>query len=352
MSIEDFHKQFYHDGNRSSEDICDQWEKEKEVDDFLGMELSSGVMVADLLIGDGTLDQVSPELKNAFQGLMGEKADSYTKIHQILLEKLEIGDSSVLGTVNKIKGQIGEEIFKESCAKEGIKASLASSGSQKGWDVAIENGDEIQYVQVKMYSDPNGVIREIKKVEEQLKAGEICGENGLPIKDIDWAVPKDIAPAVQEKLEELGLDVNVFTVDTTAGEVASIVQDGFDNMGSHALENLFGELLGSAVTTAALHAIVNGFLVYKGAKQAESFLSDTLKSASVSVVGIASGMSVEMVLNQVAWIGGFPTSALVFVTSFSTRAIAKRIIKRGDATAWALQSNKDLDKIILSVQAA
>ncbi|MGE4519928.1 MAG: hypothetical protein AB7E04_10530 [Desulfobacteraceae bacterium] len=352
MNIEDFYAKFKINSLCSIDSICELWEKEKEVHDFLGMEISSGVMVADLLIGDGSLDQVSPTLRVAFEGLMKEKADSYSKIHQILLEKLDLGDKSVWGMVNKIKGQIGEEIFKETCAKEGISATLASSGSQEGWDVAIDQGDGItQYVQVKMYSNPNKVIEKIKEVQEKVDAGIISGDDGAPVTSIDFAVPKDIALDVEAKLDELGINIKILPINSTADEVAGIVQEGFDNMGPEAMGNFFGELLGSTVSTAAIHAITNAFLVYKGSKASAAFISETIKSSSISAIGFASGMSVEMILNQIAWIGGPPTTVLVFATSFSTRAIAKRILKRGESTEWVMNTNNNLIKMTERIQA-
>ncbi len=353
MNIEDFYKYFRADTHKPAELVCNRWEKEKQVDDFLGMEVSSGVIIADLMVGDGTLDQVSPALKEAFEGLMHEKADSYSKIHQILLEKLEMGDKSVWGMVNKVKGQVGENIFRDTCADEGVTATLATSGSQEGWDIAVDKGEGVtQYVQVKMYNNPNEVIKKIIEVDEKVKAGAIFGENGEVVNNIDFAVPEDIASTVEAKLAELNIDIDIIPVNTTANEVAEVVQMGFDNMGAGAMENLFEELLGSTVATAAIHTITNAFLVYKGSKDSEAFILDTIKTSSSSVAGLMTGMSVEMLLNQVAWIGGPPTSALVFATSFSTRAIAKRVLQRGDSTSWVLGINKSLDRLTESIEAA
>ena len=155
----------------------------------------------------------------------------------------------------------------------------------------------------------------IKTVQEKINAGTIIGEDGLPIQSIDFAVPSDIAAELQAKVTELELDVDILPINATAGDVADIVQEGFDNMGQGAMENFFGELFGSSVTATALHAITNSFLVYKGPKASEAFLTDTIKSSSISVVGFASGMSMEMILNQIAWIGDPPTSVLVFAAS-------------------------------------
>ncbi len=353
MNIEEFCNRFSNEPHQSVEIIFDRWEKEKQVEDFLGMEVGSGLMAIDLMIGDGSLDQVSPELKHAFEALMGEKADSYSKIHQILLEKLENGDASVLGMINKIKGQVGEDMFMDACAREGVSATLANSGSQEGWDVAITQADgSMQYVQVKMYGEPNKVIQKMIEVNEKVEAGAILGENGELVTSIDFAVPKDIADAVESKAKELGIDINIISVNTTASEAGVVVREGFDNMGPGAMENLFGELLGSTLTAAAVHAITNSFLVYKGSKVSEMLLADTTKSTTSSAAGFASGMSVEMILNQVAWIGGPPTSTLVFAASFSTRAIIKRVLEREDSTSWVLGINKKIGVLTERLQVA
>ena len=123
-------------------------------------------------------------------------------------------------------------------------------------------------------------------------------------------------------------------------------------MGSLAIENFLGELLGFSAATTAIHAITNAFLVYKGSKASEAFLSDTARSSLLSTTGGATGMGVEMILNQIAWIGGFSTSVLVFITSLSTRAIAKRVLKRGDAVDWVSNVNKNLEHLTIKVQAA
>ncbi len=353
MNIQEFADRYASENHVPAEDICDRWEKEKQVHDFLGLEVSTGVVVADLLHGDGMLDQISPELREGFQELMGEKADSYHEIHQIILEKLERGDRSVLGLVNKIKGQIGENFFQEQCNAADIHAQLAPLGNQPGWDLSVANTDgTTEYIQVKMYSNAGGVLKHMEKVQAKLDAGEITGLNGEVVTDIDFAVSSNIADEVSAKAQELGLDIDVIPVEMTADEAANVVQDGVDNLGPDALENFFGELFGAAVTTTALHAMVNGFLLYKGAKSSEEFWEDTITSSAVSLGGLTAGMGVEAALNQFAILGGPPTYALVFATAFSTRAILKRLVGRGDAVEWANGSNKQLAALTESVQAA
>ena len=353
MNIQDFHSRFSRDTLTPAEQVCDHWEKEKQVDDFLGTEVFAGAVVADLLTGDGMLDQISTQLREGFSQLMGSKADSYNEIRQILLDKISGGDASVLGLVNKIKGQLGENQFLRECAHNGIHAHLAELGNQEAWDVAVDKGNGVtQYVQVKMYSDPGRVVEKIRDVQGKLENGSVMGQAGEAVHTIDFAVPEDIADEVHRRVAEAGLDVNILPIEMSADDAASVVQGGIDNVGPECLEHFFGELLGSALTTTALHAITNGFLVYKGAKDASAFWGDTLRSSSVSLTGLTAGMTAEAILHKVAWLGGFPTFALVFATSFTTRAIAKRLLKRGDLVKWLRAENRNLDVTIYGLNAA
>lgn len=352
MNIQDFCSRFSSVSVIPAEQICDQWEKEKQIDDFLGMEVFAGNVVADLLIGDGILDQISPQLRDGFAQLMKEKADSYDEIRQILLYKIGKGDASLLGIVNKIKGQIGENQFIKECAHNGIHAHLADLGNQEAWDVAVEKGNGItQYVQVKMYGDSSNVFNKIREVQEKLDAGTIFGQDGETIHSIDFAVPKDIADEVRHKVIESGININILPIEMSADEAASIVQTGIENIGPESFEHFFGELLGSGLTTTALHAIVNGFLVYKGSKDMSAFWGDTLKSSAISLTGLTAGMGAEAVLNNIVLLGGFPKFALVFAASFTTRAIAKRLLKRNDMVLWIKTENRKLCSIIDSLNA-
>lgn len=354
MNIHEFQKRFQSDQLVPAEKLCDRWERQKELDDFLGMEIASGYMAADLLNGDGSLDQISPELREGFAALMGDKADSYHEIRQQLFEKLERGDRSVLGTVNKIKGQVGENRFLNTCASNDIPAKLAESGSQPGWDIAVDQPDgTTQYVQVKMYDKPGPLVSKLEELQAKIDAGEIKGASGETVTDIDIAVSNNIdVDALNEKLAERGLNFDIIPMESSAEEVADVVHSGFDNVGPEALENFFGELFGAALTTTALHSLVGAFLVYKKAKTADQFLSGLAESSSVSLAGLSSGMGVELILNQVAWVGGVPTYAFVFVSSFTVRAVAKRMLKRGSSVAWLSGTNGDLDALILRLEAA
>ena len=328
---------------QSFKTICDRWDKEEELDNLLHSSVGSGVVLGDLLVGDGLNDQISAELRDGFAELMGKKADSYDEVRTILLEKLQDGDSAVFGLVNKIKGQIGENEFLQEAHAAGLNARLAGLGNQEGWDVAIDYADgTTRYVQVKMSSNAGGVVRHMQDVSQKLAGGEAISDGDRVVKAIDFAVPANIAEEVRSRASELGIDTNVFAIDMTAAEAADVVQTGFDNVGPEALSNLFGELFGASVAVAALHGLANAFLVYKGAKAADRFLTDTVEQTAISTGAIAAGLGLELVLNQISMIGGPPSYALVFCTSMATRAVLKRVARRQDYVSWLRVQNAHL----------
>lgn len=270
MDIETFCK-LYGQQRKSIDEVLGQWRVE-QVDGFLDNLIASGILFSDLAIGDGLRDQISPELLEGFANLMHGKADSYNQVREILLEKLALGDASVLGLVNKIKGQIGENMFIKTI---GSGARLATSGSQEAWDIAIDHADQTQYVQVKMYSDADRVLHHMREVQTKVDAGMITdGEN--VVHHIDFAMPSDIVQEVAtQALNDPTLhDIKIISMDVTADQTADIVWEGVNNVGPHALEHLFGELLSDSLTTSTLQVVVNGFLLYKGAKILEEAIAD------------------------------------------------------------------------------
>jgi hypothetical protein len=352
MKARDFVTRFSRTETQSVATICRRWEEE-ELDDFLGMEIFSGVVIADLLTGDGMQDQVPPSLREAFEALMGEPADSYNEVRQILMNKIELGDESVFGLINKIKGQIGENYFVEACSKAGVHAHLAALGNQEGWDVAVDKGHGVtQYVQVKLYGEANGVLAQIRDVQEKLAASSIVGEHGDVVRTIDFAVPGNIADEVREKAAAAHLHVRILPIDLTAQQAHDIVQEGFNNVGAEALGHFFGQLFAASLTATALQGIVNGFLVYIGAKEADRFWRDTLRGSAASFAGINAALVLEAVLHKASWLGGPSTAALVLVTGIATRAVARRLVSRGDVVEWLQTENAGLGKLIFTLEGA
>jgi hypothetical protein len=280
--------------------------------DFIG----DATIVGDAIHGDGIRDQIPRQLGDAFRGLMKEKANSYREMRQILSERvrdsdgeiLSFRDPRVIGFVNKLKGQIGENEFQRHV---GSAARLASSGSQEGWDVVVTQSDRAhEYVQVKLYSNPNDVVRKMHEVHEKLSNGLIDGVDGETVEQISFAVPENIAGEVRQriadKFPEL-IDMKLRTVPIAASAAADLVEQGLNNVGPGALEHLFDELLGGSVTAGSLHAIVNGFLWYRGAKDFSDACEDMIANTSLSAVGIGLGLLAETLTSAV------PISAVIAI---------------------------------------
>jgi len=343
MTIAEFYDRYSDGPTQNFRAICDRWDKEEELDNLLQTAVGAGVVLGDLLVGDGLNDQISSELLNGFAELMGQKADSYDEVRNILLDKLQDGGRAVFGLINKIKGQIGENHFILEAQAAGLNVRLAELGNQEGWDVANDITDgNIRYIQVKMYSDADGVVRHMQDVNQKLAGGEVISDGDRVVKAIDFAVPADIADEVRVRAAALGIDMNVIPMNMTADEAAAVVQTGFDNVGPEALSNLFGQLFGAGVAIAALHGLVNAFLIYKGAKAANSFLADTVEQTAVSTGAVAAGMSGELVLNQISMFGGPPAYALVICTTMGTRGVLKRVARRQDYVSWLREQNAHL----------
>ena len=257
--------------------------------------IGGAVIVGDVLNGGTLLDQIPKEVKHAFVNLMGKRAESYGQMRQILLDHcqhsdgtfMRFDDSRLLGFVSKLKGQIGENLFQQHL---GGAAILAESGSQEAWDVAVRQADGLHhYVQVKLYANPHGVVRHMLKVHERVLDGDLLGVNDETVNHVFFAVPDDIRNEVcrlasaHDGLADMLYDKSI---PINAYDAAGLVTDGISNVGPDELGHFFDELLGGAVAAGSLHAIVNGFLWYKGAKEFSDAFADTTASAAISAAGI------------------------------------------------------------------
>ncbi len=312
----------------------DRWAREREADRLLNEPVVGTVVFGDLLMGDGALDQIPPDLRQAFEDLMGDKARTYDDIRALIVEKLGEGDRAMVGFVSKIQGQVGENVFLDSVREAGGSARLANLGNQEGWDIAVDQVDgTVQYVQVKVYRSPYGVNEHLEIVKAKVEAGAIV-DGDIVVESVDFAVSSDIYEAVREKAAEIGYPGEILAMDVTRDEVRGVVLEGVHNVGPEAVEHFLGELLGGIAVSAALHAAANGFLVYKGAKNADAFWADTAEATAISGAAIGVGLGVEAVLHKIAFIGGLPAYALVFATSVTTRGVLSRMMRRSDYADW------------------
>jgi len=334
-TIDDFCRSYPEANESSIDDYANKWLIEKQVDELLGTAIASGVVFGDLLVGDGLRDQISHKLFEGVLKLKNDEAMTYSQVREFLIDKIGQGDPSVAGIINSIKGHIGEMQFLN---QVGSSAALAPP-NQEGWDIKINHdGGVAQYIQIKMYDDPSRVIQQMQEVLDKADHQSLIDGQHI-IHHVDFAVPYDIADAVNQKAQDLNMHVHVIPINgMTADDAKHIIEHGIHNIGQDALQNFFGELFSGTLSAAALHTAVNGYLWYKGAKDANAFFEDTAISSFISGGGICTGMAVEhvlrdraveLILNKVSLAGGLPTFVFVFATSITTRMILRRIATEG-----------------------
>lgn len=309
-----------------------KWIVEQDVKEFLNYAVSSTVVLGDLLVGGGVHGQISPELILGFKKLMGDKADSVQEIEHILQEKLLAGDSSVMGMINKIKGQIGENYFIDSAKGMGLEASLAESGNQEGWDAVIGHGvgEAKQYIQVKTYESADAVIQQMKEVSEKIDAGVIT-DGETVVKAIDFAVPEEIYLDVVSKAQELSLSSNIIPFDLTSFEAAEFVRNGFDAMGVSGIDSILSRFASNSGTAIALHIVIAACFVRKR----ESFLEEISTQGVISSGGVATALLTESALKGLGIAtGSIPAIGFILLTSVMARGVFHRIISRDDYNKW------------------
>ena len=341
MTINEFIKK-YGDISEKIDSVLKKWVIKKEVDDFLGTPIMGGYLVGDLLIGDGLSDGIPSELKGAFATLMKEKADTYHEIREFIIEKYEKGGESVKGLMNKIQGQMGENIFLEN-VEEGAK--LAESGSQEAYDIILEKSDTTRYIQVKVYEDADVVIDKIKEVNDKLEAG-LIDEYGNKINEIEFAVNSDIYVEVTDKAKELGFTNRIYNLGSDRNEIREIIETGFEGVDNPGIVNFFSEVFGGALAITAIHGAINGFFLWKGAKGREKAIEDTIYSSLISTGGLtAAHLASAIFLENVTLLLGSP---IALISGIGARAILKRFFDRRYIVKRLIEGNLKLEKYCLA----
>lgn len=327
MRIDEFCIQ--HGGNtRNIRDVVRHWQLDeadahlRTLSDQHEQFIGSAVIAGDALYGGTLLDQIPHEVKDAFAGLFREKAASYGEMRRILLDRLRsehgnflsFDDRHVVGFISKLKGQIGENLFQQHV---GSAAKLARSGIQEGWDVAVQRADGLrEYVQVKLYDQPYGVVRHMLKVQEKVINGELRGVDREVVGRVFFAVPADIREDVQRLAEKHdGLADMIYDKSIPIGsrDAADLVTEGMSNVGPDQLSHFFDELLRGAIAAGSLHAIVNGFLWYKGSKEFSAAFADTVANTAISTTGIGLGLLAETLCHTTLLSGAIGISSRLFI---------------------------------------
>lgn len=352
MKIDEFCAQFG-EHQRSIDAVLRDWQLAELADSLDTLQSrcdgavdSTAVIVGDALHGDGMLDQIPPELRDAVAGLMGEKSVAYDEVRQFLHERCaNLDHGSLAGFTNYVKGRIGENLF---CEHVGHGAKLADSVIQEGWDASIAHPDGWQYIQIKLYSDPHGIVRHMHRVHEKVLAGSIKGVDHItPVDHIYFAVPADIHDDVREIIADRHPELLSMLYDKSipidAQSAADIVSEGIGNVGPDQLSHFFHELLGGAIAAGSLHAIVNGFLWYKGAKEFSGAVADAAASTAISTSGIAVGLAAELLCHSAALSGAIGIGGRLFLqrmarSRWNFAEFLEHSNARAEATITALAS--------------
>jgi len=166
--------------------------------DTLREAVGTAAILGDVVRGGSMLDQIPRAVEDAFVNLMNVKPGNRLEMRNLLLSHctaddgsfLSFDNRSVMGFISKLKGQIGENLFAEHV---GSAASLAASGSQEGWDVAIRQADgTFQYVQMKLYGSARHVVEHMADVQQKAVAGTLTGVGNDTVSKVFFAVPDDI----------------------------------------------------------------------------------------------------------------------------------------------------------------
>jgi len=284
--------------------------------------LDSAVLIGDFIHGRTLLDQIPTELRSAFVALMGDDPNDLRGMRARLVECLTdsdgdfmpFNDPRVVGFVNKVKGQIGENLFQR---QVGNAAALATSASQEGWDVAIRQADGThEYVQVKLYQSASGVVRHMKEVQQKVLDGSLEGIDREKVSMVYFAVPEDIHDDVRRLAEQhAGLKEMVYdkSIPISPSDAAKVVNEGLSTVGPDQLTHFFGELLRGAVIAGSLHSLVHGFLWYKGSKEFEIAVVDAVADTAISTLGIATALVAEAAFDAAVVAGGIGSLTRLFL---------------------------------------
>lgn len=305
---------------RDIADVVKQWDQDrggKSCDDETGMATMLAVLGIDAMTGDGLLNEISPELVTSMSHLMGEKVDTYDEARQLITDKLAHGDAAFTGFVSKIKGQIGEDRF----IHEYPDYALAMSKSQEAVDAVKPLGDGlVDAVQIKMYADPDAVIRHMLSVQSKVDHGLLV--QGDIVGQLNFAVPANIADEVRTKAAahpELS-SIHILPVKSTAEDVADVVRDAGYNI-DHPLQHLGGEIMSSVAFMVALDALTNAYLVAKGKKSIGAVIQETSLKTPIGAAAFTASKGTAMFMVK----AGAATNPIVIpiLTAIATRKLAQ-----------------------------
>ncbi len=338
MTIEEFKSKYNNGVVGKMADLLKQSVKRQRADDLLGVEITAGLTLADLL-SEGRLNDapVSNEVREALTALMGDKVDTQYEAINYFRAMIEKGGASTEGMVNKLKGALGELKFQQSF---GAGIRLAESGSQEGFDLITDDG---KFIQVKMYQSSESVIDAIQKNAEKMANHEILYD-GQYVEHIDYAVSSNI----YEELKSQGVDteygIQLHEVPMTAEEAGHIIRDEINET---AWEGFFSNALGVTLSSGALHGAINAFMFAFKKKSIEAAIKDTIKSTGMTVTSVSVGYIAEGIC-----MGLIPPLApfVALGSSIGTRVFLRGISRKAGLQEDMRKNGEYLKKLVVKIE--
>jgi hypothetical protein len=314
MTIEEFKSKYGTGKVGKMSDLLKKSVKRRCADDLLGIEITAGLTLADLL-SEGKLNdsQVSDEVKETLSALMGDKVNTQEEAINYFRAMIENGDASAEGLVNKLKGTLGELKFQQSFG-DGIQ--LSESGSQEGFDLITDDG---KFIQVKMYQGSDGVIDAIEKNAEKMANHEILYD-GQYVEQIDYAVSSNIYEELKSQGVEAEYGIQLHEVPMTAEKAGNIIRDEINEA---AWEGFFSNALGVTVL--------------------EDAIKDTVKSTGMTVASVSVGYIAEGIC-----LGLMPPLApfMALGTSVGTRVFLRGVSRKADLQEDICKNGEHLEQLV------
>lgn len=334
MKIEEFKSKYGNGAVGKMSELLKNSVKRRRADDLLGVEITAGLTLADLL-SEGRLNDapISNEVKETLSALMGDKVDTRDEAISFFRAMVEKGDASAEGLVNKLKGTLGELKFQESFG-DGIQ--LAQSGSQEGFDLITNDG---KFIQVKMYQSSEGVIDAIEKNADKIANHEILYD-GQYVEQIDYAVSSNIYEELKSQGVEAEYGIELHEVPMTAEEAGNVIRDEINEA---AWEGFFSNALGVTITAGALHGAINAYMYAFKEKAVEDAIKDTVKSTGMTVASVSVGYVAEGIC-----MGLIPPLAplVALGTSVGTRFYLRGISRKCDLQEDIYKNRNHLQELV------
>ena len=344
MNIKQFCKKHGKKNQKISE-IVKKWKTRDSVEKFLDLTLAPSITMMDMLTGDGFMDFKPNPLTIEAMKIAKINCETPEEIKNYLTEKLLQGDESVQGAVNHLQGYAGEFQF-ENLSNGTIK--LANSSNQEVVDAMRETENGREFIQIKVYKDPDGVIEKIKEANEKIEDGVLWdnseGIGEIPITEPPvFAVNEDIYQAVKEHASSLGLPNKIESIGLTREDIRESILNDFSEIKS--------EFFASCLAPVALSSGIQAFFQWYQHRNLKNVLENLPKNLLINSSGVAGAIIgrrlSKAIIAELELAALFPPGGVALVCGVAFAHFAKgfttRITERIETSDTIESNNKILE---------